>query len=93
MACPKDCSGHGQCRRLMDLFEGYISWDREKAMKCVCDPGYSGHACSKRLCPKGDDPVTRHDVPEIQQFGMNGVDYALLSASYGLQMSRSRAYA
>jgi len=39
----------------------YRLWDMDKAQGCVCDAGYSGPDCSRRECPRGDDPLThRH---------------------------------
>merc|ERR1712096_485777 len=26
---------------------------------CVCDAGWTGHSCADRLCPHGDDPLTK----------------------------------
>ena len=31
------------------------SWDTERARKCVCDGGWTGLACEKRMCPVGND--------------------------------------
>jgi len=31
----------------------------------VCDPGYTGTKCDQRVCPSGDDPVTRGEVNKI----------------------------
>lgn len=36
----------------------YSKWDADKLTQCVCDYGYTGHACELRMCPKGDDPLT-----------------------------------
>jgi len=36
----------------------YRLWDMDKAQSCVCDHGYSGPDCSRRECPRGDDPLT-----------------------------------
>jgi len=70
-ACPNDCSGHGLCKRAVDVNSSYNGWDAYKTQQCVCDGGYSGTDCSLRLCPYGDDPVTRiNDVNEIQKFGV-----------------------
>jgi len=60
-ACPQDCNGNGICRTILESGRtdavGYSAWDGEKTQLCVCDPGYSGPACSLRSCPKGADPV------------------------------------
>lgn len=71
LACPNDCSGHGTCEFIEELAsDGYFKrvggsftrvytlWDQEKIMGCRCDPGFEGHNCGKRVCPKGDDPLT-----------------------------------
>jgi hypothetical protein len=36
----------------------YRLWDMDMAQTCVCDPGYTGADCSRRQCPRGDDPLT-----------------------------------
>ena len=33
--------------------------------ECYC-AGYSGHDCSVRLCPTGDDPMTTGQLDEVQ---------------------------
>jgi hypothetical protein len=34
-------------------------WDSKKSRGCKCDPYYSGNDCSVRMCPKGNDPLTK----------------------------------
>jgi hypothetical protein len=71
LGCPSDCSGHGTCEFIEELAaDGYYKrvggklgrkyelWDQEKIMGCRCDPGFEGHNCARRVCPKGDDPLT-----------------------------------
>merc|ERR1719487_3015524 len=60
MACDDDCSGHGTCETIADLWTSaqYDLWDRSMITKCVCDPGYEGVNCASRKCKKGDDPMT-----------------------------------
>ncbi|CAM9637241.1 unnamed protein product, partial [Phaeothamnion confervicola] len=36
----------------------YDNWDAAATVSCVCDTGYFGADCTKRMCPKGDDPLT-----------------------------------
>jgi len=38
---------------------GYNGWDQDKTQRCVCDPGYTGIKCDQRVCPSGDDPITK----------------------------------
>merc|ERR1711968_185157 len=38
------------------LVEG---WDSKKSRGCKCDPYYTGNDCSVRICPKGNDPLTK----------------------------------
>jgi Tfp pilus assembly protein PilV len=69
--CPNNCSGHGVCKRAIDIDATYLAWDAYKTQSCVCDPGYAGNDCSQRNCPFGDDPITRiGDITEIQSFGI-----------------------
>jgi hypothetical protein len=68
--CPNDCSGHGTCETIAELatdeskavmgksYATSSSWDATKTRGCKCDPKYTGHDCSSRMCPKGDDPLT-----------------------------------
>lgn len=30
-------------------------WDEDRARACVCDPGWTGLECNKRMCPYGND--------------------------------------
>ena len=36
----------------------YTQWDAMKTRSCKCDGGWTGIACDKRMCPKGNDPLT-----------------------------------
>ena len=70
----------------------YRLWDMDKSQGCVCDAGYSGPDCSRRECPRGDDPLTHRPadcggstcVDEVQQFtvvasGAAAVDWFYIS--------------
>lgn len=59
--CPNKCSGHGTCEYIQDLGSynnASTAWDYNKIQGCRCDGGWGGDDCSKRLCPRGDDPLT-----------------------------------
>ena len=51
--------GYDYYTGVQNVFD-YHLWDQDKNQACVCDPGYTGHDCSLRECPRGDDPLT-HD--------------------------------
>lgn len=85
MACPDDCSGHGVCDFIEELAQNtfdkriggkqgtkYDLWDREKIMGCKCDPGYEGHSCTKRTCPKGNDELTPNQIEMKQAIIIEG---------------------
>jgi hypothetical protein len=36
----------------------YSDWDADMIHGCVCDEGWEGSDCSRRSCPRGDDPLT-----------------------------------
>lgn len=73
LACPGEtagssCSGHGRCLSLRDAAatvdgmsllwkRSYTLWDADSIAGCVCDSGFTGHDCSARSCPLGDDPL------------------------------------
>ena len=52
-------------------------WSTASTQSCVCDGGWTGHDCSLRLCPVGDDPETDcndelgYDVQRISCTGMD----------------------
>lgn len=64
----------------MSSSEVYRLWDMDKAQSCVCDHGYSGPDCSRRECPRGDDPLTHRAADcggndcanEVQQVVLSG---------------------
>ncbi|CAK5196381.1 unnamed protein product [Aphanomyces euteiches] len=43
-----------------------LTWEAEKIHSCLCDFPFFGHDCSLVKCPRGDDPNTYLDVPEVQ---------------------------
>lgn len=74
--CPNHCSGHGVCGPMVDSsstndveFLRTPAWDKFTTRRCVCDPGYFSPDCSKRMCPRGPDPVNHCEElnqPDIQ---------------------------
>jgi len=40
----------------------YRLWDMDMAQSCVCDAGFTGPDCSRRQCPRGDDPLTHRSA-------------------------------
>jgi hypothetical protein len=38
----------------------YSNWDSDYIRGCVCDAGFFGADCSMVACPRGDDPITKH---------------------------------
>lgn len=86
LGCPSDCSGHGTCEFIEELAADgyhkriggafgrkYTLWDEEKIMGCRCDPGFEGHNCAKRVCPKGDDPLTIDQYEMVQAIEITAV--------------------
>ena len=61
-ACPVSlemetrCSGHGTCNA---------------KNRCVCDPGFDGHDCGRKQCPKG--PVWKYDKLEYHECSNKGL--------------------
>jgi len=98
----KSCSGHGTCHRLKDLYKpdsdqgGYLAWDGAKTQQCVCDAGYTGLKCDQRVCPSGDDPVTKY-VKYITVCGTSsdpaGIAEALDNKVYGTMTGASATVA
>ena len=52
--------------RLVHPSSHYDEWDADRIQGCLCDEGFSGVSCGKRLCPRGDDPSTP-GVAEVQE--------------------------
>jgi hypothetical protein len=44
----------------------YTLWDKDMQRTCLCDAGYTGIACNQRLCPYGDDILTKQQYTETQ---------------------------
>jgi len=62
------------------------TWDWDKIYGCYCDrefdTGFTGYDCSLRICPFGDDPLTIHQLNEIQQIACKaGIDSS--NSTYG----------
>merc|ERR1712178_574304 len=45
----------------------YKLWDAHKTRSCKCDGGWTGVACDKRMCPKGDDPLTTESADGVTE--------------------------
>jgi hypothetical protein len=76
LTCANLCSMHGKCVSMYD-FNHYknddyeysaVRWDAHKITGCICDDGWGGNDCSIRVCPSGDDPLTKSQVNEQQRF-------------------------
>ena len=63
-------------------------WSANVQQGCVCDGGWTGHDCSLRLCPVGDDPETdcsdelAYDVQQITCTGLDKTVDHFFSAAY-----------
>lgn len=44
------------------------TWESNSIFGCLCDEGYTGYDCSRRVCDQGDDPMTQEQLSEIQVF-------------------------
>ena len=77
LVCENDCHGNGQCLSMASLAAAYgvdygsdpnnpLTWDAHTVSGCQCSDGFEGPTCKHRVCPKGDDPNTRHQSNEIQ---------------------------
>lgn len=74
-----DCNGRGLCQSLRyfasradpgagSVFSYENAWDANMMYGCHChDSLFSGHDCSLRACPRGDDPFTTDQVNEVQK--------------------------
>lgn len=74
LKCPgktSSCNGHGRCvtieRAAAERAVSYSIWDKDRFMGCICDEGWTEYDCSRRSCPRGDDPLTTGQVDEIQE--------------------------
>lgn len=69
--CPNSCSGHGTCLTKSQLAQhdygnSYNLWDKNVAMGCLCDPGFSGPDCSLKVCKSGIDPLYLDDSATVK---------------------------
>ncbi|TYZ60351.1 hypothetical protein PybrP1_011202 [[Pythium] brassicae (nom. inval.)] len=75
LMCANGCSNAGECLSLKSLSQLYAVeteavydqvWDAEMIYGCQCSKGRHGFDCSKRSCPRGDDPLTSGQANEVQ---------------------------
>jgi hypothetical protein len=86
MACPTACNGNGRCMSMHDqsvrmrnsqsvqyTYNGV--WDANRIEGCICDLKYTGYDCSQRVCPNGDDPLTKGQVQSCSYFCDEGLPW------------------
>mmetsp|Transcript_6096 Transcript_6096/g.9083 ORF Transcript_6096/g.9083 Transcript_6096/m.9083 type:complete len:325 (-) Transcript_6096:51-1025(-) len=61
------------------MFTDY-SWDTDRARACVCDGGWTGLACNKRMCPMGNDIMDV--IPNFDETSIIGM------AGYGNELAQ-----
>lgn len=57
-------------------------WEADNWYGCLCDEGYFGYDCSRRTCPKGDDPLTSSQNNEVQLLECHA-DFGTFTLSFG----------
>lgn len=62
----------------------YENWEASNWFGCLCDAGYSGYDCSRRDCPKGDDPLTSSQNNDAQLLECHA-DIGTFTLTYGRQ--------
>ena len=80
----------------------YTNWDFASIGVCNCDMGFFGPDCSRRMCPKADDPVTinqneRSVMVSVQSDGTDTAGKVLVSflghtAEFSLTTAVSNTY-
>lgn len=48
-------------------YHRYSAWDAKKTRSCKCDGGWTGVACDKRMCPRGNDPLTTESADGVTE--------------------------
>ena len=69
--CADKCSGHGVCSAPTTKGSRTAVTVQQS---CACDAGWTGHACADRLCPRGDDPLTKTNKDEILKTSISQTD-------------------
>ncbi|GMI56738.1 hypothetical protein ScalyP_jg5472, partial [Parmales sp. scaly parma] len=80
----------------------YTNWDHSSIGVCNCDMGFFGPDCSRRMCPKNDDPVTINQNSRKIMVRLNGdghsfggklkVSFLGHTAEFGLGSQLTTAY-
>jgi hypothetical protein len=66
-------------------------WDADKSRVCVCDPKWTDVDCSRKMCPKGNDPLedcnegyntANHQIQNVCIFGASTGEFAIKYLDY-----------